>query len=138
MVAKDIQRMGRNTASGNMEYARKQLTGDLVHVWNHQEQTLRCRVGGCQCAGSQRTVYGAGCASLRLHLNNTNRVAEDVLSSGSSPLVYVVRHWAGWCDRVNARHFGKRIRYVCRSGIAIHGFHFSFHKCDVLLFVIGL
>ena len=127
MVTEDVQCMGCNGTSGNMEYARQQFACDLVHIRDHQEQALRCSVGGGQSTSSQRTVYGTGCASLGFHFNNLNGCAKDVFSAGSCPLVNVIGHRAGRGNRINTSYFGKRIGYVSRSGIAVHGFHFSCH-----------
>ena len=68
-----------------MNNARQQLTSDLVHVGDHQEQTLGSGVSGGQGTSSQRAVYGTGSASLRLHLYQLYGLAEDVLLTlGSS------------------------------------------------------
>ena len=48
MVTKDTQGVGGQCTGRNMEYARQQLTSNLVHVGDHQQQTLRCGVGGGQ------------------------------------------------------------------------------------------
>ena len=48
MVAKDTQRVRSQRTGRNMEYARQQLTRDLVHVRDHQQQTLRSSVSCCQ------------------------------------------------------------------------------------------
>ena len=133
MVAEDVQCVGSNTACRYVEYTRQQLACDFVHVRNHQEQALRSGVGGGQCAGSQRTVHRTGCTSLGLHLDNLNGGAEDVLAAGSCPLVNIVGHRAGRRDRVDTRYFGKRIGYVSRSGVTVHGFHFSCHESNILL-----
>ena len=37
MVAEDRQRLGRQCASRNVEYTRQQLTGDFVHIGDHQQ-----------------------------------------------------------------------------------------------------
>ena len=127
MVAKDIQCVRSNGTCGYVEYARQQLACNLIHVRDHQQKTLRCSIGGGQSTCCQRAVYGAGSACLRLHFYDLDGGAKDVLSTGSCPLVNVVGHRAGRGNRINTSNFGKRIGYVSRSGIAVHGFHFSCH-----------
>ncbi len=64
MVTEDGQCMSGKGTSGNVEYARKHLACDLVHVRNHEQQTLRSRVCGGQSTGLKRTVHGTGCAAF--------------------------------------------------------------------------
>ena len=127
VVAEDVQCVGGHGSCGNVEYARKQLACDLVHIRDHQEQALRCGIGSGQSAGCQRTVNGTCCACLGLHFDNLNGGAEDVLLTLCRPLVNVVCHRAGRSDRIDACYFGKRIRHVSRSSVTIHGLHFSCH-----------
>ena len=37
MIAEDVQSVGGDCSCGDVEYARKKLTGDLVHIGDHQE-----------------------------------------------------------------------------------------------------
>ncbi len=79
VIAEDVQGVGSDGTRGNVEDARQLLARDLVHVRDHQQQTLRSGVGGGQSTGAQRTVNGTGCAGLGLHLDDLDRGAEDVL-----------------------------------------------------------
>ena len=110
-----------------MEHAGQQLAGDLVQVGDHQQQALSSGEGGGEGASGQRAVYSAGSTGLRLHLHYLNLGAEDVLLAGSGPDVHRVSHGAGRSDGVDGGHFGKRIGYVRRSGIAIHRLFRSRH-----------
>ena len=64
VVTEDTKRVRSQRTGRNVEYARNQLTGNLVHVRNHQEQTLRSSEGGGQCTSLQRTVNGTSGTSL--------------------------------------------------------------------------
>jgi len=44
VVAENVQSVGRDASCRNVEDARKQFAGDLVHVRDHEEQTLRSGV----------------------------------------------------------------------------------------------
>ncbi len=92
VVAEDAQCVRGESASRHVEHARQQLAGNLVHVRNHQQQTLRCGVCGCERTGLQRTVNSSGGAGLTLHLLNTHCLAEDVLSPGGRPVIDTLRH----------------------------------------------
>ena len=82
-------------------------------------------VGGGQSTGSQGAVNSTGSASLGLHLNDLDGIAEDVLTAGSGPLVHVVSHGAGGGDGVDASDLSKGVADVGGSGVAVHGFEFS-------------
>ena len=125
MVAEDVQRLSSDGTGGDVENCGQQLTGDLVHIGDHQQQTLGCGVGGGQSTGSQRAVDSTGGTGLGLHLDDLNGVAEDVLPTGGRPLVHVVSHGTGRGDGVDASDLGKGIADVGGSSIAVHGFEFS-------------
>ena len=128
MVTEDVQCMRCNGTSGNVEYTRKQLACDLVHIRDHQQKTLRCGVGGGESTCCQRAVYGACRTCLGLHFDNLYGSTENVLLTCGCPLVNAVCHRAGRGDRIDARNLGKRIRHMCRSGITVHGLHLSCHE----------
>ena len=92
VVPEDGQGVGGQGPGGHVEHPRQHLTGDLVHVGDHQQQALGGCVGSGQGAGLQRTVDRAGGAALGLHLHHLHRLAEEVLLSVGRPLVHVLRH----------------------------------------------
>ena len=53
MVAEDVQALGGHGPSGDVEHRGQQLGGDLIHVGDHQQQTLGGGIGGGQGAGVQ-------------------------------------------------------------------------------------
>ena len=75
--------MGRNGAGCHVEDRAGELTGDLVHVGDHQQETLRGSEGGGKCAGLQRPVDSSRRAAFRLHLDHErDRAPEIFLSFG--------------------------------------------------------
>ena len=132
MVTEDRQRMRRQRAGGDMEHARKHFACDFVHVRNHEQQTLRCRVRGGQSAGLERAVHGAGCAAFRLHFHNVYRLAEQIFFAVCCPLIYVLSHRRGRCNRVDARNLGKCVGNVRSSLVAVHDFDFLRHTIHLL------
>ena len=86
VVTEDIQSVGGNGTGTDVEHARQLLSSDLVHVGDHQQQTLGCGVSGGQSTCAQRAVHGTGSAGLGLHLNNLDLGAEDVLQTVGGPL----------------------------------------------------
>ena len=128
VVAEDVQRVAGHGTGGHVEHAGQQLAGDLVHVGDHQQQTLRGGVGGGHRAGGQGAVDGAGGAGLGLHLADLHGGAENVFLTGGCPLVDQVCHGRRRGDGVNARHLGKRVADICRRVVSVHGLELSCHK----------
>ena len=115
-----------------MEHGGQLLSRDLVHVGDHQQQTLGGGVGAGEGACAQRAVDGTGGAGLRLHLDNLDLGAEDVLQAIGRPLVNQVGHGAGRSDRVDRSNFGKRIGDMRGRVVAVHGLELSCHKLLLL------
>ena len=65
-------------ARGHVQHRRGQLTGDLVHVRDHQQQALRGGERRRQRAALQRAVQRARRAALALHLHHRGHRAPDV------------------------------------------------------------
>ena len=125
MIAEDRQGVRGQGTGRAVDDAGQQLAGDLVHIGDHQQQTLGCGVGGGQSTGGQRAVDSTGSTCLRLHLNNLDSVAKDVLPTGSGPLIHIVGHGAGGGNGVDASNLSKGIADVSGSSIAVHGLKFS-------------
>ena len=120
VVAEDGQGVGGQCAGGHVEHAWQHLTGDLIHIRDHQQQALGCGVCGSQRAGLQGAVHRTGCAALRLHLHHLYRLTEQVLLAVGGPLVHMLRHGAGGCDGENTRHFRKCVGYIRSGLVAVH------------------
>ena len=127
VIAEDVQRVRCHAARGNMEHGGEQLARYFVHVRDHQQKTLRRRVGGGQRTGSQRAVHRTGSTCLGLHLRDLDRRAEDVFLTCCGPLIHIVSHGAGRGDRIDTRDLGICIRHICRSIVTVHGFELSCH-----------
>ena len=111
-----------------MEHAGQLLGSDLVHVRDHQQQTLGRRVGGRQSACAEGAVDRTGSAGLRLHLAHLHGGAEDVLLTVGCPLVHIVCHGRRRGDGVDTRHFGKGVADIRSRVVTVHGLEFSYHK----------
>ena len=131
MLGEDGDIIGSHVAGGGVDNGRLQLTGNAVHGGDHQHHALAGRVAGAKAAAVQRAVHGGDCAGLALHLDQLDRLAEDVLHAAGCPCINMVCHRAGGGDGIDGCNFGKRIRCVCGCLITVHCFLFS-HKDFVL------
>ena len=92
VIAKNREAVRSQRAGGNMEDTREQFSRDLVHIRNHEQETLRSGKGCGQGAGSQRTMDDTGSAALRLHFHHMDRLAENIFAALLRPFVNVVSH----------------------------------------------
>ena len=92
MVAEDTQRVRSQRTSGNVEHTGNQLACNLVHIGNHQEQTLGSRECCSESTSLQGAMNGTCSTSLRLHFLNAYGLAPQVLATTSSPFVNMLRH----------------------------------------------
>ena len=121
MIAEDVQGMIRQRAGGDVEHARHQLAGDLVHVRDHQQQALGSGERGGHRARGQGAVHGAGSARLGLHLSHADLLAEQVQAAMGGPLVGDLSHGGGRGDGVDSGHVAERIGDMADGGIAVNG-----------------
>ena len=113
-----------------MEHSGEQLTCNLVHVGNHQQQTLRSGEGGGKCASLQRAVEGTSGTSLGLHLDNLYTLTEHILLTGSRPLINQLSHCRRGGDGVDSSYFAEHIGNVGSSVVTITSDKFLvFHLC---------
>ena len=93
VVAEDRQGVGGQRPGRDVEDGRGQLTGDLEHVGDHQQEALGRGEGRGQGAGLESTVNGARGTALALHLDDRRHDPPDVgtpwadHSSAHSPMV---------------------------------------------------
>ena len=125
VIAEDVERVGGDGAGRDVEDARQALARDLVHVRDHEQKTLRSRVGGGEGTSAQGAMHGTGGAGLGLHLDHVHGRAEDVLLTLSGPLVDMVGHGAGRRDGIDSRHLGVRVRNVRGGPVAVHRFELA-------------
>ena len=109
-----------------MEQSIRELV-ERAKTGDQQQQALRSGEGGGNSTCTQRAVHSACSACLRLHLDDLDLVAEDVLLALSGPLVHRVSHRRRGGNGVDSSHVRVGICYMSGSGIAIHGLLCSRH-----------
>ena len=120
VVPEDRQRMGGNGSRRDVDHCRRQLTGDLEHVRDHQQQTLRRGERRCQRALLQGAVQRARGARLGLHLHHVGDQSPQVGAAGRGPVIRVLGHRRRRGDRVDRDHLTQRVRHPGRRLVAVH------------------
>ncbi len=128
VVAKNIQRIGRQRPRADVKNTRQQFTGNFVQIGDHQQQPLRRGVGGGERSRLQRAVDRPGGTGFGLHLHQAHRLAKQILFPLSGPFIDIFRHRRGGGDGVDGRHVGKGVGDPGRRRVAIHCFHVSGHR----------
>ena len=126
VVAEDVERVICERTRADMEHRGGEFARDLVHIGDHQQQTLAGGEGGRQSACAQRAVHRAGCAGFGLHFSDLEGLTEDVLGTRVRPFVGVFRHRRGRRDGIYRCDFTQSVCYVSRGGIAVYS-HFFAH-----------
>ena len=138
VVAEDAQGVSGNGSGRDVEHARQQLAGYLIHVGNHEQQALRSGICAGQGASLERAVHGSGGAGLALHLLHQHALAKDVETAGRRPVVDVLRHRRRRGDGINGRYLGEHVADVGGGLIAVARYellcfiHIAWSKCGFL------
>ena len=112
VIAEDVKCVGSQCSCRYVEHAGKQFAADLVHVGDHQQQTLACGESAGQCACDKAAVYCACSACFGFHFGNFDCLTEQVLSALGRPFVCHFRHGRRRCDGVNSRYVAECIGNV--------------------------
>ncbi len=128
VIAVDAQALRSQRARRHVEHHRGELTGDLVHIRNHQQQALAGGESGTQRSALQRAVQRTGCPALRLHFDHCRHGAVDIGSTLRGPFVGQFGHGRTWGDRVNAAQLVQAVGRRCCGFVAVDDYpahHFS-------------
>ena len=121
VVAENRKRLSGQRPRGDVKHRGRQLAGDLEHIRDHQQQSLRRRERGGKDAGLQRAMDRAGRASFALHLDHRRHGAPDVGLVLGGPLVRPLPHVGRWRNGINGNDFVNLMRYVCGCLVAVDG-----------------
>ncbi len=132
VVAEDRQGVSRHGARGDVDHAGAELTRDLVHVGDHQQQALGGGEGHSECTAGERAMDSTGRAGLGLHLHHAQLLAEDVGAPLGRPLVRHLAHAGRGCDRIDRGDIGKGVTDVRRCGVTVDGDELLAHYACLL------
>ncbi len=113
VVAEDREPLSGERPRRDMQHGRCELTGDLVHVRDHEQQPLRRGERRRQGATLQRAVEGARRAAFALHLDDRRHATPEVRPLVARPLVGELCHRRRRGNRVDAADLAEP---VCNRG----------------------
>ncbi len=105
VVTKNGEPLAGKRARRDMENRGRELAGDLVHVGDHQQQSLGSGKGGGQPARLQGAVDGACCPTLTLHLHHPRHSTPEVGLAIGRPFIRKLPHIGRRGDRINGDNF---------------------------------
>ena len=132
LVTEDAEALARERTSGHVEDGRAEFAGDLVHVRDHEEETLRRREGRRERARRESAVHRTGRATFGFHLDDGGNRAPDVRLARGREFIARFRHRRRRSDRVDRRNFAARERDLGGRGITVDHDLLS-HYCIPLL-----
>ena len=109
VIAEDRQRMRGQRPGGDMDDAGGELTRDLVHVGDHQQEALRGRERAGEHAALHRAVHRAGGTALGLHLDHLGHLTPDVRQARDGPFVGELGHRRRRRDRIDGEDIADAI-----------------------------
>ena len=128
VVAEDGKGIGGQRPRRAVDDAGQQLARHFIHIGDHEQEALRGGKGGGKRTGRQRAVDRSGHTALALHLDDPNRLAEQIIAPGDRPLIGQLRHYAGGRDGIDGGNIGIGIGHMGCGAVAVHGFHASVHR----------
>jgi|GEM_PF-5211306 len=107
---------GRDVKNG-----RSQFSSNLVHVGNHQSETLTGRKRRCQRTTLKRTMNGTSRTTFCLQFDYARRRTPDIALVLGAPKVSQFSHGRSWSDWIDGDDFACAIGDMGSSLITIHG-----------------
>ena len=119
VIAEDRQRVRGDRARGNMHDARSELSRDLEHVRDHEQQALRRSERRSQRTGLQRAVQRARGTGFGLHLHDVGNRPPEVRSSRCRPVVGVLAHRRSGRDGIEGDDLAQGVGHACRCLVPV-------------------
>ena len=127
VVAENREGVRGQGARRDVQHRRRQLTGDLKHVGNHQQQALRGRKGDAQRSGLKRAMQRTRSASFALHLDHVRNRTPDVGFDLRRPLIRPLSHGRRRRDGINGNYFIDAVSDAGSRLVPVNGYLASSH-----------
>ena len=127
VIAENRERVRGERAGRDVERGRRQLAGNLVHVGDHEEQSLGRGKGRGERSGLECAVNSARGSALTLHFDHMRHAAPGVRNAFGRPLVRPLAHRRRRGDGVNGDNLAYAVGDVGDRLIGVHGLEFAFH-----------
>jgi pimeloyl-ACP methyl ester carboxylesterase len=128
VVSENRQRVRGDGARRDVKRRWREFAGDLVHVGDHQEQSLRCGKRRGKRSSLEGAMHSASCASLALHLDDMGNASPCIGHGLRGPLVRPFAHRRRRGDGVNGDDFTYPISDMCDGLVAVHGLELALHE----------
>ncbi len=128
VIAENRERMRGHRARRDVEGGGREFAGDLVHVGDHQQQSLRGGEGRGERSGLEGAMYRSGCASFTLHLDDVRNASPRVGHGLRGPLVSPLAHRRRRSDGVNGDDFTYPISDMSDGLVGVHGLELALHE----------
>ncbi len=105
-----------------MKYRGRQLSCNLVHIGQHQQQPLRSSKGSGERTRLQRAVDGAGCTAFTLHFDDVRHRTPYISDVLRGPVIGMLAHRRSRSDGINGDHFIGFMGHVCARFVTVQCF----------------
>ena len=119
VITENRQGLAGQGSRRDVKDRRSEFPGNLVHVRQHEQQTLGCGKRRRQSAALKRTVDSTGSAGLGLHLDHSRDRAPEIGSGLGRPLVRPFAHRRRRSDRIDRYDFVRQVRDARGGFIAV-------------------
>ena len=127
VVAENRKSMGGNCTCRYVNHCRREFAGDLVHIGDHQEQSLGGGESGAQRSSLKGPVESAGGSCFALHFDNCRNNPPDILAAFRTPLVRPLAHGGSGSNGVDGDYLVEAVSDGGYRLICIENYEFRFH-----------
>lgn len=132
MITENGERLGCNSSCCNVKHCGCQLSGNLEHVGDHQQQSLARGKGCCKRAGGKSAVHRTGSSRFRLKLNYVGDRSPNVFSALGAVHISQLSHGRRRSNRINCNYLVCGMGHMGDGRIAVDRNHLFLRHFRVL------
>ena len=121
VIAEDRQGVGGDSPGGHVDHGGRELSGDLVHVGQHQQEPLGGGEGRGEGPCLERAMHCSRRPCLRLHLDHVGNDSPQVGLVALGPGVGELTHWRCRSDGVDGDDFTEGVSDPRGRLVAVDG-----------------
>ncbi len=120
MITENRERLCSKGSCRHVENGRNHFASNLMHVGDHQEQSLTSSECGGQSTSREGTMNGTSRTSLGLHFHDLHLLTPEVLTAGAGPRISKLSHRRGGGDRIDCGYFTEGICNMRGSSVSVN------------------